>query len=605
MLSTENQFYKNLLLMNMGVLFISFLPGFTQGEMLPISFMLIFCFFLLSQFYFGNFKLRLFSLAIPLVKCLFIGSAMWTMKNANNVAYGMEPEVFDSFFSIVFLVPLIYMLFNTKIWYNEITEKSGINMDERQRYIEYVPLVLTVILFGFNMISGNPENYPIGIQSLYPAPFSFDVWIDALKNNLLSKEALVVVPAIAILYFGRRNIQLGISILGVYVVEIVIHGIVLILKRSFAPSSADFQFPVYHTSEVVVKFILPIVVLVLYWRYFDKHGYLRATFRLMREPKTIVDEERPVISIEDLQMNNSKLIQNEAFLMAISQVLFGIYLMIFAYSKSDLLPFILLFGAVSVLGSTLLYIGAKSWNGGLATLGFVLQALVPFLVFSISAYDRHIIGRLQEGVVMLSFFSLIVLLVWGIPIMRALMNPNHLIHFVQNRDNSRIHNAKPGFQMDKFDGNQKSIDLYSDELVPWKQRKLGVLLFLGFQAVGFIGLSYVMINLSYTFYENGSGFKFLTISEVIVLLMLYVAILKWGMFQNMVYCILMLISYGLTTIMQVFQLLNASEVSLLQGIVFLMVVAITIYFGYMISQLAQRRRKNENPIVKQNPDILD
>ena len=159
--------------------------------------------------------------------------------------------------------------------------------------------------------------------------------------------------------------------------------------------------------------------------------------------------------------------------------------------------------------------------------------------------------------------------------------------------------------MNKFDGNQQAIDLYSDELIPWKQRKLATLLFLGLQGLGFMGFVDALIVWSYDFPGYGSWARLWTISEVMTMLLFYTAMLKWGMFQNRIYCVLMLITYSITSLFIAIQLINSSQASTLQGVLFLINLGIAIYFGYTLVQLVRRKQNNLHPILKQNPDILD
>jgi len=464
---------------------------------------------------------------------------------------------------------------------------------------EFIPMIATGVIGLVSIYYGKPFNFNHGLQTFEFVPGNE---AEFAIRNLFQKETFLLIVVLAILYYVRKNIAFGFLLLGFYVFQAFAFGISrwlesLMRAHKFGGST------VFTMDTFLYVFLPPVTAFVLYYLTVNGDGFLSSLFSSSKKESSLLKEERVLFSMEEFISQNKKVLIRESGIIALLTFSMGLCLLIasFSFNGSIVLSFV---AFLVIVGAGLFYFGARSWSVAMALMGFILSSVLILIIVICNFERMQWTQQIHSQIILLYVLNVVVSLAWVIPVFNALLNEEKFVNYIQNRDGSRIRNLLPNYQFQKLDLDQKHLDLYSDELIPWRKRRVVVIIFLTLQVLTCIGFPNFFVTFVYEYQSTTICRILLTANVIVVFTLLLTSILKWGLVMNRVYVTINMIIYGLGGISAILVTMQESLVTWrhLFGVVFNCAVAIV--FADLLFKLNKRRRDLKKEI-SEDSELLD
>jgi len=587
MLTKENTFYRNLLFLNIGVLLL-ISERYHGGPFIkPIYLSVVLHFFVLAQFYLDRWSMRLFPIVFLLVNGFYIPYFVKDVKSLLEMGEFFSGHTLGA---ILILTPAIYAFARFRYWFEEFKEKTVVKLDEiqskDQNLIELIPLILTAVIGIITFFFHPVFNANYGLQSFH-AEVEGKLAVSNLVTNLLSKETFIFIIVLAAIYLARKNIKLGFMLLGIYLFQVFSYHLLHFLNVNFF-SFRESESPLFTLTGFLLEAVPVLAACAFYFAYFNRNNTLSNIFGNHREAKLIDRKNRPVVTLSEfVAMHKAKLIL-ESTVLSVSQAIFCIFVMVQSFHEYTPNPVMLIFATLQLVGITLFYLGSRNLKSTTAIIGFVLVVLLPVLLIGFLVENYKAAFGFGPYIVWLIMLNMITMFIWGIPILGALTSEHRFVRFVQNRDYSRMFNQFPEFQFPIKDVNQTEVDMQSQALIPWKKRKVRSIIFLSFAALSFVVTS-MYLDLFSSMSVGMSSLVFIQLNIVVSSLLLYAAILKWGLMLNQAIAITYLVIYSISVLASIYSLTEASLVSTGQMVSLVIQLVIIGFFAEILHQLSKQR----------------
>lgn len=584
MLTKENTFYRNLLLLNIAVLLLLSQGRFGNGLIQPVYLAVVLHFFVLAQFYMDRWSLRLFPLVFLLSTGFYLPSFV---KELMYLFEGGPSFYLQAVTTLLTVLPAVYAAVNYKLWFGELTQKTPLEIDANQGLFEFIPLAAAAVIGVITLLFHPIFNVVYGIQSFHTIvedKFS----ITAFSTNLLSKETFVFVVLLAVLYITRKNIRFGFILLSFFLFNVISYYLTHYFNITYFAFFEENQAPTFTLKGFLFEALPAIFSFIAYLMYFNRDKKVFRLFAEKRETKKVHRENRPEVTLKEfVEKNKGKLIL-ESTILSISQVCFCIFVIIQSFSEYTVNPVMLIFAFVQLVGVTLFYFGSRGLNSLSAIFGFVITVFLPLALIAFLIENSKAAFGFGESIIIILLLNMLYMFIWGIPILGALTDEYRFVRFVQNRDFTRMFNEFPATRFPLKDLDQREVDTQSQALIPWNKRRVRSIIFLTLSALSFI-LTTMYLGLFERMDMNLNAMIFYLLNLVMSTMLIYTAILKWGLMLNQAIATTYLILYSCSTLISIYNILNASLVDTSQIVGLVIQLLLIAFFGEILHQLSKQR----------------